>query len=134
MNGINIIQNTNLQAGRTKISLNERRKYPRYPVDLPIDYSRVGGREVFGGIVKNISEGGVLAYFSNRMEIGAVLRIEIICIQGFELYTINAISKVVWTELERNGNTGYYRYGLQFLYIEEKDFHRLQNLLKTLKK
>lgn len=134
MNRINIFQNPNLQEVREKIFLNERRKYPRYPVDLPIDYSRVGGREVFGGIIKNISEGGVLAYFPHRMEIGAVLKIEIICIQGFELYTINAVSKVVWTELERNGNKGDYQYGLQFLYVEEKDLYRLRNLLNMLKK
>ena len=112
----------------------DRRKHPRFSVELPLDYCRVDGRETYGGIVANASEGGILVYLPERMEMGAVLKIEIFYVKGLELDTIKAIAKVVWADLAVKASWGEYRYGLQFQYIDEKDFTRLMNLLKELGK
>jgi c-di-GMP-binding flagellar brake protein YcgR len=112
----------------------DRRKHPRFSVELPLDYCRVDGRETYGGIVANASEGGILVYLPERMEMGAVLKIEIFYVKGLELDTIKAIAKVVWSDLAVKASWGEYRYGLQFQYIDEKDFTRLMNLLKELGK
>jgi len=109
----------------------ERRKHPRYSVELPLNYSRVDAKEIYGGIVANASEGGVLAYLPERMEIGAVLQMEILYVKGLELDTIKAIVKVVWSDLVARESWGEHRYGLQFQYIDEKDFARLIALLKV---
>jgi len=108
----------------------ERRKHPRYSVELPISYSRVDDRELFGGIVMNACGGGILVYLPERMEIGAVLKIEIFYLKGFELDTIKAIAKAVWCDLAAKVNPGEHRYGLEFQYIDEKDYNRLLALLK----
>jgi len=108
----------------------ERRKHPRFSVELPLSYSRVDDKELFGGIVANASGGGVLVYLPERMEIGAVLKIEIFCLKGLELAAINAIAKVVWSDLATRESVGEYRYGLEFQYIDEKNYHRLLFLLK----
>jgi len=108
----------------------ERRKHPRYSVELPLSYSRVDDRELFGGIVMNASGGGILVYLPERMEIGAVLKIEIFYLKGFELDTIKAIAKAVWCDLAAKVNPGEHRYGLEFQYIDEKDYNRLLALLK----
>jgi len=120
-------------ASHTKMGVlaSERRKYPRYSVELPLNYSRVDAKEIYGGIVANASEGGVLAYLPERMEIGAVLQIEILYVKGLELDTIKAIGKVVWSDLVARESWGEHRYGLQFQYIDEKDFGRLIALLKA---
>lgn len=110
----------------------ERRKYPRYSVELPISYSRVDNKELFGGIVANASEGGVLVYLPERMEIGAVLKVEIFFLKDSELDAIQAIAKAVWSDLTTKGNFGEYRYGLEFQYIDEKDYNRLLALLKEI--
>ena len=112
----------------------DRRKHPRFSVELPLDYCRVDGRETYGGIVANASEGGILVYLPERMEMGAVLKIEIFYVKGLELDTIKVIAKVVWADLAVKASWGEYRYGLQFQYIDEKDFTRLMNLLKELGK
>jgi hypothetical protein len=65
---------------------------------------------------------------------GAVLKIEIFYVKGLELDTIKAIAKVVWSDLAVKASWGEYRYGLQFQYIDEKDFTRLMNLLRELGK
>lgn len=112
----------------------EKRRHPRYTVEFPLDYSRIEGKETYGGIVANASEGGLLVYLPQRMEMGTVLKIEILYVKGLEFNTIKAVAKVVWSDLESRESWGEYRYGLQFLEIEEKDFARLLNLLKEIGK
>ncbi len=127
---------TNSQVPRTKLGVLavDRRKYPRYSVELPLDYCRVEGKETYGGIVANASEGGVLVYLPERMEIGTILKIEIFYVSGLELDTIKAIAKIVWSDLAAKTSWGEYRYGLQFESIDAQDFTRLMNLLKEIGK
>jgi len=108
----------------------EKRKYPRFSVELPLNYSRAEGKETLGGMVANASEGGLLVYLPERMEIGALLKIEIFYVRGLELDTIKAVAKVVWCDLAARESWGEHRYGLQFQYIDQKDFSRLTTLLK----
>jgi c-di-GMP-binding flagellar brake protein YcgR len=112
----------------------EKRRYPRYTAEFPLDYSRVEDKETYGGMVANVSEGGLLVYLPQRMEMGTVLKIEILYVQGLEFNTIKAIAKIVWSDLAAKESWGEYRYGLQFLHIEEKDFSRLVDLLKEIGK
>jgi c-di-GMP-binding flagellar brake protein YcgR len=112
----------------------EKRKSPRFSVELPLDYSRVDGKATFGGMVANASEGGLLVYLPERVEIGALLKIEIFYVRGLELDTIKAVAKVVWCDLAARESWGEHRYGLQFQSIDEKDFGRLTTLLKEVGK
>jgi hypothetical protein len=112
----------------------EKRQHPRFSVELPLDYSFVDGKEIHGGIVANASQGGVMAYLPEKIELGALLKIEIFYVNGLELDTIKAIAKVVWSDLAAIESWGEHRYGLQFQTIDEKDFGRLLNLLKEIGK
>jgi c-di-GMP-binding flagellar brake protein YcgR len=112
----------------------EKRRHPRYSVELPLDYSRVNGKETFGGIVANASEGGLLVYLPEIMQIGDALKIEIFYASGLELKSIKAIAKVVWYDLAAKESWGEHRYGLQFLSIEEKDYEKLKALLREVGK
>ncbi len=108
----------------------DRRKHARFAVDLPLSYSRVDDKELFGGIVANASGGGILVYLPERMEIGAVLKIEIFYLKGLEIGSIETIAKVVWSDMANGGMQSEHRYGLEFQYIEQKDYSRLVALLK----
>jgi len=108
----------------------EKRKYPRFSVELPLNYSRTEGKDTLGGMVANASEGGLLVYLPERMEIGALLKIEIFYVRGLELDTIKAVAKIVWCDLAARESWGEHRYGLQFQYIDQKDLSRLTILLK----
>lgn len=50
----------------------ERRGHPRIRIELPLDYSPVGREETHKGSAVNASEGGLLVYLPEAMEIGAV--------------------------------------------------------------
>ena len=124
---------TSAQTKKGVVGL-EKRKHPRFSVELPLDYSRPEGKEIYGGIVANASEGGVLVYLPERLETGAVLRIEILYVKGLELNTIKAVAKVVWGDLATRETWGEHQYGLQFQNIDKTDFSRLVSLLKELRK
>ena len=126
------LNHNNQSTSQTKMGVLaiEKRKYPRFSVELPLDYSRVDGKETLGGMVANASEGGLLVYLPERIEIGALLKIEIFYVRGLELDTIKAVAKVVWFDLAARESWGEHRYGLQFQSIDEKDFSRLATLLK----
>lgn len=120
--------------GKMGVLAIEKRRHPRFSVELPLDYSRVNGKGTLGGIVANASEGGLLVYLPERIEIGAFLRIEIFYVKGLELDTIKAVARVVWSDMAARESWGEHRYGLQFENIDEKDFNRLSTLLKEVGK
>jgi len=126
------IKQTKLSGSQTKMGVLaiEKRKYPRFSVELPLNYSRADGEKPLGGIVANASEGGLLVYLPERIELGTFLNIEILYVRGLELDTIQAVGKVVWCDLAARESWGEHRYGLQFQHIEQKDFTRLTTLLK----
>jgi c-di-GMP-binding flagellar brake protein YcgR len=130
------MKQNNQSASPTKMGVLaiEKRRHPRFSVELPLDYSRVNGKEALGGMVANASEGGLLVYLPERVEMGTFLKIEIFYVRGLELDTIKAVGKVVWCDLAARESWGEHRYGLQFESIDEKDFNRLATLLKEVGK
>ncbi len=112
----------------------ERRKHPRFNLELPLDYFRIEEKENYGGIVANASELGILVYLPEKMEIGTTLRIEIFYAKGVTLDTIKAVTKVVWADLPARKTWGESRYGLQFLSIDKQNLSKLKNLLKDVGK
>jgi c-di-GMP-binding flagellar brake protein YcgR len=113
----------------------EKRKHPRYSVEFPLDYSLVDGKATYnGGLTMDASEGGLLVYLPERIELGAILRIEIFYAKDLSLESIRATAKVVWSDLALKQSEGDQRYGLQFQSIDEADLTKLKTLLKEVAK
>lgn len=108
----------------------ERRRHPRVSIELPLDYSFIDGSERYGGIAGDVSEGGLLVYLPESIEIGRLMKIEILFVKGFELNSIRAITKVVWSDLAPKAIWGEYRYGLEFQSFQEGDLNKLKGLIK----
>lgn len=108
----------------------ERRKHPRFNLELPLDYFRIDDKKNYGGIVANASEMGILVYLPEKMEIGTTLKTEIFYAKGLELDSIRVIGKVVWADLPARKTWGEHRYGLQFQSIDKRNLSKLKNLLK----
>ena len=108
----------------------ERRRHPRISIELPLDYSLVDSKENYGGIAANMSEGGLLVYLPEAIELGSLLKIEILFVKGSELSSIRGIAKIVWSDLAPKGIWGEYRYGLEFQSFQEGDLKKLKKLLK----
>jgi c-di-GMP-binding flagellar brake protein YcgR len=107
----------------------ERRKHPRFSLELPLDYS-IESAERYGGVAANASKGGLLVYLPEAILVGTLLTIEILFVKGSELNAIRASAKVVWSDLAPKEIWGEYRYGLEFKSFQEGDLQKLSKLLK----
>jgi len=110
----------------------ERRRHPRFNLELPLDYIRTNEKESYGGIVANASEVGLLAYLPEKMEVGTLLKTEVFYARGLELDSIKATAKIVWADLPARKTWGEHRYGLQFQSVNKGDLKKLKNLLKEM--
>jgi len=120
-------QNKSMSAEGTFVG--ERRKYPRFNVELPLDYS-IENKDHYGGVAANASRGGLVAYLPSALVVGTSMDIEIIFARGFKLNSIKARAKVVWSNLAPKVTWGEYRYGLEFETFQQGDAQKLKTLLK----
>jgi c-di-GMP-binding flagellar brake protein YcgR len=84
----------------------ERRKYPRFNVDLPIEYYRIDSSVSYAGRSLNISEGGLLIYFPEQMDLSQYLRLKLFLPLGSELSTIETLVEVVWMDIHQGKDWG----------------------------
>jgi len=109
----------------------ERRKHPRFSIQYPLDYSFIDGNTVSrGGMTADACEGGLLVYLREGIEIGALLKIEILYVNASGLDAIRATAKVVWSNLAARRSCEEYRYGLKFQSIDQRNLQNLRILLK----
>jgi len=111
----------------------ERRRHPRFTLELPLDYC-IESVDRYGGVAANASRGGLLVYLPEAIVVGTSLRIEILFAKGSELNSVRAIAKVVWSDLAPREIWGEYRYGLEFQSFQQGDLQKLKRLLKEVGK
>ena len=109
----------------------EKRKHPRFSLDLPVEYWRLDRSKSHPARTANVSEGGILLYLPEEIEIGEQLRLRLFIDSGLDFMSIEAVVHVVWIGLH-SAEKGDYRTGVKFVEISEQDFRNLQNFLNSL--
>ena len=109
----------------------ERRIHPRFTVDLPIEYWKIRNFKSCPSRCTNVSEGGLLALFSEQLEIGQNLRMNLFVDAGPDLISIEAVVEVAWKDIHL-GKDGEYRTGVKFLDISAKGMDELKRFLDSL--
>ncbi|HXZ38175.1 MAG TPA: PilZ domain-containing protein [Thermodesulfobacteriota bacterium] len=109
----------------------ERRRSPRFSVDLPIEYSRVDSSRKNNGHTGNASGGGLMLFLGEPMEVGAGLRIKVFFSSEPKLDSIEVQAQVVWTEIPF-GKEKDHRCGVRFTDIASEDLTKLKNFLDGL--
>jgi hypothetical protein len=120
------------RAGKSGVVSIEKRRFPRFNVDLPMKYSEVKVRKKQGGIAHDASEGGLLVYLQEKFPIGTKLKLEVFFSHGFRLTPIRAEAEIVWADIRGPEDWGEYKYGLKFINIGKEDFSKLKWLLDSL--
>jgi c-di-GMP-binding flagellar brake protein YcgR len=110
----------------------ERRKYPRFNVDLPIEYERTTSVEPNPGRARNASQGGLLVYLPEKMQIGQRLKLKLFFTIGSNLNTVEALTEVAWADFHVGNNWGDYRSGLRFVDISQADLEKFESFLISL--
>jgi c-di-GMP-binding flagellar brake protein YcgR len=109
----------------------ERRKHPRLLVDLPVEYWQINNPKHHPTRTADISEGGLLFYISEEIEIGQNLSVKLFFNSGLKLITLQAEVQVVWKDF-RMDKEGYYRIGVKFVEISPEAMETLRHFLNTL--
>ena len=109
----------------------EKRRYPRFEVDLPFEYAR-SDSVINHGEALNASEGGLLVYFPEKVEVGQDLSLKLFFSPGFEFNTIEALVKVVWVDFHLAEEWGDYRAGVMFVDISPGEMEKLRIFLGSL--
>jgi c-di-GMP-binding flagellar brake protein YcgR len=109
----------------------EKRRYPRFSVDLPMEYTR---RHLVAkqGRVSNVSESGLLVYCAEQIQIGQALRLKLFFPSGSELNMMEMVNKVVWMDVYKGKDWGDYRSGVKFVEISPADVDKLKSFLVSL--
>jgi hypothetical protein len=110
----------------------EKRRHPRFTVDLPIEYYRVDSPIPETGRAVNASEGGLLVYFPEEVKVGDRLRLRLFFNVGSQLNTIEMVVQIAWVDLHLGREWGDYRSGVRFVDISPEDLDRLKTFLKDL--
>jgi len=110
----------------------ERRKHPRFEVNLPIEYYRIDSSIAHTGRLMNTSEGGLLIYLPEQIEIGQHLKMKLFLSFGVDLNIIEILTEVVWEDIHLEKGWGDYRFGVRFVDISPEDLNKLKNFLRSL--
>ena len=109
----------------------ERRKHPRISVNLPVEYRKIENPKPHPAHTGDLSEGGLLLYISDTIEIGQDLNLKLFFSPGRELTTVKAHVQVVWKDI-RIENKGLYRIGVKFVNISSEDLLSIKGFLNNL--
>ncbi len=107
----------------------EKRKHPRFSIELPLEYRVTNTPQAHGAMAVNVSEEGLLVHSVNNMPVGSELTIAVLFPKGFELTNFKVLAEVVWKDLQLEENSVGYQLGLKFVHIQEEDRQKLKELL-----
>jgi len=116
------------QTGQNK-NKKERRQYPRFLMDLPLEYLVTNASKAHGGIVVNVSEVGLLIRSVKNMSIGTELKVAVLFPQEYELANFEVLAKIVRKDLVWEEDWEGYEYGLEIIRILEVDKRKLRQVL-----
>ena len=103
------------------------RRYPRCDIQLPIEHYQFKSSITR---IANISEGGLLIYLPEEIDVGQYLRLKLYFSLGSELQTIRMLGEVVWKGNHLTEDGEYYPYGVTFVDVSSGDWTKLVNLVK----
>ncbi len=107
----------------------DRRQYPRFLLDLPLEYRVMDGSKAHGGIVVNVSEIGLLIQSVKNMSIGMKLEIAVLFPKGYELANFDVLAEITRKDPCWKEDWEGYEYGLKFIQILEEDCRKLRQIL-----
>ena len=110
----------------------ERRRYPRFVVDLPIEYSQVNSPISQSGRLMNLGEGGMFIRSPEQIEIGQHLKSNFSFTSGSEINSIEMLTEVAWIDIDLGEAWGDYRCGVKFIDASPENMTKLKNFLGSL--
>jgi c-di-GMP-binding flagellar brake protein YcgR len=110
----------------------ERRRSPRFPIRLAIEYSKADSAINQTGQALDASEDGIQILLPEQMEIGQKLNMKLFFSSGSGLNSIEVLAEVVWINTQLGEGEKLYRSGVRFINISPEGMTKLKNFLASL--
>jgi c-di-GMP-binding flagellar brake protein YcgR len=110
----------------------EKRRNPRFPIRLPIEYYRANSPINQTGQALDASESGLQILLPEQMEIGQKLKMKLFFSSGAALNAIEVLAEVVWINTQLGEGERLYRSGVRFINISPEGMTKLKNCLASL--
>jgi c-di-GMP-binding flagellar brake protein YcgR len=110
----------------------ERRRSPRFPIRLAIEYSRANSAINQTGQTVDASEGGLQILLPEQMEIGQKLNMKLVVSSGSKLNSVEVLAEVVWINTQLGEGERLYRAGVRFINISREGMTKLKDFLASL--
>lgn len=112
----------------------EKRKYPRFDVDIPIKYSRPSLFSKYARAV-NASEGGLLLHLPEELGIGQQFVLKLFFPPSSDINVIETVVQVVWMDVRLRKDWAWdYQTGVRFVDISAENMAILKDFLMHLEK
>ncbi len=109
----------------------ERRTYRRFPMRLPIEYSRAESPINRTGHSVDASEGGLQLLFPEPVEVGQNLKVKVFFSSESVLNTIEMMVEVVWVNAQLAEGEKHYRSGVRFTSISPDNMTKLKEFSRA---
>jgi hypothetical protein len=109
-------------------STKEKRRHPRFYLNLPIEFRVMNATSLHGAMIVNASETGLLIQSPHNMPVGTRLNIAVLFSKGFELANFEVLAEVVWTKSYSDEGRRGYELGVKFIKISQEDHQKLKHL------
>jgi hypothetical protein len=119
---------------QVKEYIEDRRRYPRISMDLPLEYRMKHDARAQGAILIDASEGGFLIYSIADIPIATKLKIAVLFPKEYELAIFEVFAETIRKEFVTEQKDLYqegYQYGLKIIDILEEDYWKLRGLLSA---
>lgn len=110
-------------------AVKEKRRCPRALIDLPADIRITDKLHVVPGLVRNVSEGGLLIQTFPDMPIGTKITIKVLFSKDFKVVNLKAVAEIVWKDSYLWDDWEGYEYGLKFIHMSNEDCLKLTLVL-----
>jgi c-di-GMP-binding flagellar brake protein YcgR len=131
-----VIGNENRRKKKAKVRYAvanlERRKNPRFPIRLAVEYSRGNSPINQTGQTVDASEGGLQVLLPEPMEIGQKLNMKLFFSSGSKLNSVEVLAEVVWINTQLGEGEKLFRSGVRFINVSREGVTQLKDFLASL--
>ena len=110
---------------------NEKRKYPRVLINMPLNFKIAEDSSQSTGLVINASEAGLLIQTFKDMPIGRKIIVEVSFSNRLKPERFSAMTEVIWKDIYIWDDWEAYQYGLKFSQISYEDYLKLKKVLSS---
>ena len=104
----------------------EKRRCPRALIDLPADFRITDKLNVVPGLVRNLSEAGLLIQTLTDIPIGTRINIRVLFPKEFGVANFRTMAEIIWQDGCLWEDWEGYQYGLKFIHMSNEDCLKLK--------